>query len=903
MNRKKMPGVAEILLGEPAGDPNTLRNKLEARFREFPEMRAEAIRQKELDAHWAARETRMKTEELSAFRVWPWVFKVPEQAAFATFGLFVDSGQEREEGGKYGEHGKNGREAIIAQVSLNHSQIGLALPPLANGNFSRGFEHWETVLDADASAALVQTEADVPMLPGVPSLPNASEEPLRSNGVRLHAGDRQGGRAELRRTDRIPVCVGDFYALQTSLRVDRAFSPGHGVGACASFYDAEGLELECIRSDARFDRATRTNWSSLLEPAACAANVYMRENDPEAARRAIRRLRYLLADMLEGMRIFKAEGWHDDDVYGAVHIGRGLMVTSVIYRQLEDSGVWKPEEIGEIEQHFREIAELMTDSGYYRFDLEEFPDEKGGKRSNWNADRAAGLGVYALLFPDEKRSEELLFHALEAVDWQLEHVVTAEGSWPENVRYHGAVLHRFFLLFVLLEALRGVDYFGRGPIKAMYRFLIDVHVPEDRVQAGDTGEPRILTPAVGDANVDENWFRLFAYAAPFYAEKDPELSAHMVNLWRRGGSGVRDTGAFPCPSVALLCPRPGLAERRPDADSRYDAGLGYALFRSRLPGRQYADFAIYEASRLTYHAHRDEGHFSIWSRGVPLSLDAGTGGYYNGDRHWYVSAAAHNVVRFADADGSWGEGALTSVCEETFFSAELDYARSVIPVEGELADSEAAVAGAGNSVAEVSGRQRYTRHFLFIKFAGIGVYLVWDRIPFAAKSCWNLHALSEADSILAEEDGMKRIEAEGLANMNLSAWIAEPRHAEIGSGTGGVGGGYPLRAQQHFSVQASDSGRSDYVVFLHPHSREQAPCSVTVEPMRDSAEGVRAYRLAAEGEEIRIVLNGSLKQTKIDLPRGAEYRVIGERGRLEKGTDGPDRLELAAGMLGILSIH
>lgn len=42
---------------------------------------------------------------------------------------------------------------------------------------------------------------------------------------------------------------------------------------------------------------------------------------------------------------------------------------------------------------FRYIAAMMMDTAYYRFDLTTFPDEKGGKRSNWNADRATGLGV------------------------------------------------------------------------------------------------------------------------------------------------------------------------------------------------------------------------------------------------------------------------------------------------------------------------------------------------------------------------------------------------------------------------------------------------------------------------------------------------------------------------------
>lgn len=808
-----------------------------------PLLKEEYDRQKALSIQFAAREQAAPLPRLGSYRTEPWVFLTPSEAASMTFSIRIEGDGE----------------VRIAHAALTRSQRGLPVP-LQNGAFAEGLEGW-SVERAGGRAELVLYEGD-----GPPPPPSGATPPPDAGGTAGNPGGappagrvlriRGGGPAGDARVDymrRVPVYGGEHYSLQTALRLDAPLAGG--VGFEAVFYSADGRQIGTAASSPLFNRPTPTGWAYLLEAAAADANLYLIEDDAEAAARAKRKLVYMLADMRQGMDIFRATGWHDDDIYGAVHIGRGLAVTSVLYDQIADSGCMTGEEQAEILGHFRYIAAMMMDTAYYRFDLETFPDEKGGMRSNWNADRATGLGVYALLFPDEEQSEAYLAHARSVIDWQLEEVVDASGAWPENIRYHGAVLHRYFLFFALLKRLQGTDYFQRGTIKGMYRFLIGTATAADAYAGGGDG-PRLMSPPVGDANVNEQWFRLLGYAAPYYTEHDPELAAEMMWCWRKGGRTVRDTGAFPYPLAALLYPAPGLPERMPDLKSAYYPEVGYVIFRSGFgrPGEE--DYALFEASPLTYHAHQDEGHFSIWSRSVPLTLDSGTGGYYNGDRHWYESGSAHNVVQFLDESGQPAAGPLNSVCEEVRFTEELDYVRSRIP--------------------DPAGGE-YFRHFAYVK-AGYGAYIVWDHISSLSPSVWNLHTLS-TDATLFEGG----VIADCLGGMKLTACFAEPSGAGITADTGAVGGAYPLPVQQHFRVRGQPG--NDYLAVLYPQRKEASP--VRVERLAAYAlPQVRVYAVQPPDlPPFLIAVNGSRQPQTVLLGAYGKLRL------LEEGSSGssPDK--------------
>lgn len=825
--------------------------EIRSRVERVPAIEQEYARQRRLSGQFAAREAAAPLRLLGVFRVEPFVFKVPSGAAFLKLAV-----QVRGQG-----------VARISGVQLTHSQLGLPVV-LRNGTFSQGLTGWSQEPGSGSALALEQPAG------GGSGLQPSGVTPA---GVAPESGmpcirithKTEAALTVLRYEERLPVCAGDYYGIQTELSLDAPLADG-GVCATASFLDDAGQPFGPELRSPLFNRPTLTNWAYLLEAAGADANLYMVSGKSAYAGLAKRKLQYMLADMRLGMDIFRRDGWHDDDTYGAVHIGRGLAAVSVIYDQIAGSGVLAAGETAALLADFRYIAAMMMDTAYYRFDLETFPDEKGGKRSNWNADRASGLGVYALLFPQEQESAAYLKHARSVIDWQLAEVVDPEGAWPENVRYHGAVLHRYFLFFALLKRLRGVDYFRHARVKAMYRFLMGIVTAEDVIQGGPSGAPILLTPAVGDANVQEQWFRLLGYAAPFYAEEDPQLAGEMVWTWKHGGAPVRDTGAFPLPLVALLYPQPDLPERQPALRSVHYPGIGYVIFRSGE--RNLRHYAIYEASPLTYHAHHDEGHFSIWANGVPLTLDAGTGGYYNGDRHWYVSGAAHNIVQFADAAGGFADGPLQSLCREVRFTEELDYARSLIP------DARAG---------------EYERHFLSIK-AGFDVYLIWDRIVGGTDSVWNLHTLSTEAEVTEQA-----IDAAGLGGMRLNTYIAEPAHPVITAGEGAVGGAYPLAAQQHFCVHGHAG--EDYVVLLHP--RAAAAPALRLEPLEcgDAGAGVRLYKISrADGAWCIAAINGSGESRRIRIPGGVPLRLLGaaaagDAGELKRDKEGP---EGAAGALG-----
>lgn len=864
-----------------AGELEAVRN----RIRTNPALLGEYLRQKELSQRYAARAITAPLREQANFRTYPFVFKVPEGVRYVLISIHIA--------------GKG--TARISGMRLTFSQRGLPME-LENANFAQDLAHWEAEV-ADGSELRLQPLplGAAAMQPSGVTTVSGTDSTAKAQCVCM-ANASADADTVLHYGAPIPMRAGEHYSVQITLSLEVPLTVG--VYTEVRFRSSEGpLEREIPLCSPPFNRPTPSPWSYFLEAAGADANRFMVEGDFSSAERCKQKLLYMLRDMIQGMDIFKATGWHDDDVYGAVHIGRGLAVISVIYRQIAPSGVFDRDETAALLAHFRYISNLMMDTGYYRYDLVEFPDEKGGMRSNWNADRATGLGVYALLFPQEPKAGEYLAHALAVVDWQLDHVVDDCGAWPENIRYHCAVLHRYFLFFVLLKRLKEVDYFQHEKVKSMYRFLIGTAVPADRIQAGPDSPAVMLTPAVGDANVQEHWFRLLGYAAPFYMENDPKLAKEMMWAWRRGGAPVRDSGASPYPLAALLFPEPDLPEEAPELGSLHYPGMGYVIFRNPQGPNRYEHYAIYEASPLTYHAHHDEGHFSIWSHQVPLTLDSGTGGYYNGDRHWYVSSAAHNVVQFAGPAGEWQEVPLRSQCEQAVFSAELDYVRSRIP---------------DPNIRE------YHRHFVFIK-AGLEVYLVWDRIDGESGRVWNLHTLSTGADI-----GEQHIDAYCLGGMQLSAVIAEPKRPVIVTDQGAVTGNYPLQVQQHFKVygRASD----DYLVLLHPHEEGELsarieaiqldnPARTEVAPLEDQLSAqtaymddqlpaqaahldsrpanqsdpphsdprpqVRCYKITKpDGAWCIIIVNGSKRTQTLNLAALGSLRLLGGQNQANSGNGG-----------------
>ncbi|WP_334077161.1 heparinase II/III domain-containing protein [Paenibacillus sanfengchensis] len=822
-----------------------------------PALRQEYARQKELSEQFAVEAMKAPLAEQANERTQPFVFRVPEGAGYLKISIHI-AGQG---------------SARIREMRMTHSQRGLPVQ-LSNANFAQDLAHWRVEVKEGSRLELqpVPTNAAAMQPSGV--TPANGTDPVHLGNAQMVriVNTLEEADTVLHYETPIPVREEDHYSVQVTLGLEAPLTVG--VYTKVGFCDVEGNPLRAASlCSPPFNRATPTPWAYFLEAAGAEANRFMLEGDAASAERCKQKLLYMLYDIIPGMGIFKETGWHADDIYGAVHIGRGLAVLSVIYRQIAPSGVIDEEETAMLLAYFRYIAKLMMDTGYYRFDLEEFPDEKGGKRSNWNADRATGLGVYALLFPEERNAEAYLKHALSVVDWQLEQVVDDTGAWPENIRYHGAVLHRYFLFFALLKRFKGLDYFRHGKVEAMYRFLIGTAVSPDRIQAGPDGGPVMLTPAVGDANVQEHWFRLLVYAAPFYRETDPKLAGEMMWIWRRGGSPVRDSGAFPYPLAPLWFAEPDLPEEAPELHSIHYPGMGYVIFRNPQSPNRFEHYAIYEASPLTYHAHYDEGHFSIWCDQVPLALDSGTGGYYNGDRHWYVSSAAHNVMQFAESSGAWREVPLRSQWEKVHFSAELDVVVSRIPDPTVKA---------------------YRRHFAFIK-AGLEVYLIWDHIQGDAERVWNLHTLSTDAEI-----GEQHIEARCLGEMRLSTLIAEPRQPLIEADLGALAGNYPLSVQQHFRVQGHAT--EDFLILLHPHRDGEPPVHLENVPLEHSSPEVRCYKIVhAAGAWCAVVVNGSPGVITINTGDAlGPMRMPGGRDRTIGGKLDGTFLEMEAGSFCIL---
>ncbi|OKP83117.1 hypothetical protein [Paenibacillus sp. P32E] len=269
-------------------------------------------------------------------------------------------------------HG-GGAGARIGGLRLTHSQLGLPIA-LANGGLQHALSGWCQEPGSGSNVYLEQMPGGRSGLQpsGVTPAGSVPDEDVQC--IRI-SNTAESEMTVLRYEELIPVREGDHYSMQTALSLEAPLSGG--IRAEVRFLNAAKQPLGPELLSPTFNRPTLTNWVYQLESTGADANMYMISGESRFAEQAKQKLLYMLADMQVGMDIFRRDGWHDDDTYGAVHIGRGLAAASVIYDQIAGSSVLLPEEESQLLAHFRYIAAMMMDTGYYRFDLETFPDEKG----------------------------------------------------------------------------------------------------------------------------------------------------------------------------------------------------------------------------------------------------------------------------------------------------------------------------------------------------------------------------------------------------------------------------------------------------------------------------------------------------------------------------------------------
>ncbi|WP_426225807.1 heparinase II/III domain-containing protein [Pseudarthrobacter sp. DSP2-3-2b1] len=632
----------------------------------------------------------------------------------------------------------------------------------------------------------------------------------------------------------LPATAGARYSLGATIS-QRGLIEGSGLTWTVSYTDDAGTPVGAVYKAPAYNWDTHTRWDSpLFEATQASANVYLVTGNEEAAQKAILGLKYLIGESIWGMTYTLTAGGrpNGEDGYGAVHFGRAMggfaqaldLVMASKSLSVTDRA-WLTDRLGWMQ-------DTQMNQTYYNRSTE------AGRISNWNLDRAIGVGLVSMALPNLTSSTAYRGHAHGEVDWTLDTVVGDDGAFPETVRYHAAPLVRLVPFVQALKRAGGADLVNDPKLKKMFSFLVDIQTPVDSTNT--TAPGTVLMPAIGDANYNEKPYRILGWNAALYRDSDPELSAEMQWTWQRAGSPIADTGANPWALPPLLNTDSALPSKDPHLTSSAVASVGYDILRDKVGTADENYLIMSNTPRPLGHNHDDRSGFSLWGKSVPLALDAGTGGYFNGDNVWFNSAAAHNVVQFQATNGTW-QGTAPKVDTPVRYNSD----------KVDLVQTGGATPGAAD----------YQRNMIQLKGA-FSAYLVWDRIKSAAPSRFNLHTLTTS---IDQTPGL--LTAHGYQGVDLDVHLLGAAQPSIALDKGRVSGDWPQENQQW--LQLGQPAGTDHTVLLRPRANAEKPLE-TIEHATGSAT-LKAFELVAQnGDRALIVLNSG------DAAAQAELNITGQ---------------------------
>ncbi|MGJ3190757.1 carbohydrate binding domain-containing protein [Paenarthrobacter sp. FR1] len=664
-----------------------------------------------------------------------------------------------------------------------------------------------------------------------------------------YAGASAASKASVALTQELPATPGGRYSLAATIS-QRGLIEGTGLVWTVSYTNDAGASVGAAYKAPAYNWDTHTRWDSpLFEATQASANVFLVTGNEEAAKKAILGLKYLVGESVWGMTYALTTGGkpNGEDGYGAVHFGRAMggfaqALDLVINSKSmsETDRAWLTDRLGWMQDTQMNLA-------YYDRSTD------AGRISNWNLDRAIGVGMVSMALPNLTSSSVYRGHAQGEVRWTLDNVVGDDGAFPETIRYHAAPLVRLVPFVQALKRAGGTDMVNDPKLKKMHSFLINVQTPVDSTNTAAPGT--VLMPAIGDADYNEKPYRILGWNASLYKESDPELSATMQWTWQRAGSPVADTGANPWALPPLLNTDPGLPAKAPNLTSSAIESVGYDILRDKGGTADENYLIMSDTPRPLGHNHDDRTGFSLWGKSVPLALDSGTGGYFNGDNVWFNSAAAHNVVQF-QTEGTWQGTAPTVTTPIRYYSDKVD----VIQTGG-----------------ATPGATDYQRNVIQLK-GGFNSYLAWDRIKSAAPSRFNLHTLTTS-----VDQAPGKLTAHGYQGVDLDVHLLGAAQPTVTLDTGRVSGDWPQKNQQW--IQLGQAAGTDHTVLMHPRAAD-AKAIETIEHRTGSAT-LKAFELvAANGERAMVFLNSgdSSVQTSLDVPGQWSPATAAESGSLNGTT-------------------
>lgn len=376
----------------------------------------------------------------------------------------------------------------------------------------------------------------------------------------------------------------------------------------------------------------------------CNAIVYMVNGNVSYAEKAKIQMLHMMDDFCQGAYYWMTYNERPEglDCYGAVQAGRNLCSLAVTYALIEDAEVFSCDE----KRLFYKLVDFML---HYCLDLRDRTqmscEEVQRGTGNWQTDMCIGVSLMMFALKDFPNRRVWIENAYAVVYGQLMTNLNHDGSWPESIRYHHAVLERFATYAKALKRVTGINWFRDTRLLDMFSYGIDIQTP-----AYAYFDNCISTPPFGDHKLGAGEeFAVYGLYLKEAAEENRALADRMYLTWVASGRKKKGLWGESITLENFLYP----VDYKPQAvselkltstDTYKDAGI--YIFRSSHKNGKADYMAVMSSGKKIGHGHLDQGSFILYKDNVPVIMDSGIEGYFDVSTPWHISSYSHACMLF-----------------------------------------------------------------------------------------------------------------------------------------------------------------------------------------------------------------------------------------------------------------
>ncbi len=287
-------------------------------------------------------------------------------------------------------------------------------------------------------------------------------------------------------------------------------------------------------------------------------------------------------------------------------IGHHKMATAYLHAAAaEDVLAWPglpPEDRLEIRSRLALVTYLMQEA-----DVMSYGNGTHTGNSNMGVARAMPMCTFMALLPDHPMFSRWRTHMERYTAYKLGSLMATGGAWNEfGGSYHVHSMAR------INHAVMGLKSSGAGSLDLLYRYLVpDWEYYMNLLTPFDSRWQARMIP--GLANSPPSFTAHLFETAAVFAERDPELAAHLRWSWRENGAAGADGDL--AGTLNGLMERPWVQPDEPELASRFYPGLGVVFRAHQGPDETYM---LFRSGFNWGHWYIDQGHFVLMSRGATL---------------------------------------------------------------------------------------------------------------------------------------------------------------------------------------------------------------------------------------------------------------------------------------------